>query len=194
MTTMKKALSTIALTAGVMGFALPVMAADYLIDTKGAHAAINFKVSHLGYSFVTGRFDDFGGSFSYDAAKPEATKVDVTIKTSSVNSNHAQRDKHLRSGDFLSTGQFPEARFVSTRLEALGDNTAKLYGTLTMKGISKDVVIDVNKHGEGKDPWGGYRAGFSGTTSIALADFKMMNLGPASANVELTLEVEGIKQ
>ena len=76
-------------------------AADYVIDSKGAHASINFKIQHLGYSWLTGRFNDFKGTFSYDDAAPSAAKIMVTIDTDSIDSNHAERDKHLKSPDFF---------------------------------------------------------------------------------------------
>ncbi|MGI9275620.1 MAG: YceI family protein [Endozoicomonas sp.] len=194
MKALKKTLAAAVLTAGAMSLSLPALAADYVIDTKGAHAFINFKVSHLGYSWVHGNFTDFTGSFTFDDKNPANSRVDVTIKTASVNSSHAERDKHLRGGDFLNVSKFPEARFVSTKVESTDGENARIYGTFTMKGISRDIVIDAVKVGEGKDPWGGYRAGFSGTTSLTMSDFKMMDLGPASANIEITLEVEGIRQ
>ncbi len=194
MLTLKKTLAATALSLSAVGLSVPAMAADYVIDTKGAHAFINFKVSHLGYSWVHGNFADFSGSFSYDENNPSAAKVDVTIKTASVDSHHAERDKHLRSGDFLAVKEFPEARFVSTNIESIDDKNAKITGNFTLKGISKELVIDAVKIGEGDDPWGGYRAGFTGTTELKLADFNMMNLGPASTTVYLTLEVEGIRQ
>ena len=90
-------------------------AADYVIDSKGAHASINFKIQHLGYSWLTGRFNDFKGNFSYDDKAPSAAKIMVTIDTGSIDSNHAERDKHLKSDDFLNVDDFPEAKFVSTK-------------------------------------------------------------------------------
>ncbi|WP_119968813.1 YceI family protein [Shewanella japonica] len=176
---------------------VPAMAnaADYKIDTQGAHASIQFKVNHLGYSFVTGRFNDFSGDFSYDANKVNDTKVKVTINTTSVDSNHAERDKHLRGSDFLNTGEFPKAEFVSTTVEDKGNGKVVVNGNLTLNGVTKPVVIDATVIGEGKDPWGGYRAGFVGTTEFAMKDFGIkMDLGPASANVSLDLVIEGIKQ
>ncbi len=178
--------------------ALPALApaADYAIDTKGAHAFIQFRIQHLGYSWLYGRFNTFDGTFSYDAKDPAASKVDVTIDTASIDSNHAERDKHLRSDDFLDVEKYPQARFVSTGFTDKGDGTATLSGDFTLHGVTKPIVIDVSKVGEGEDPWGGYRAGFSGTTTIKLADFGITkkNLGPASQEVELTLSVEGIRQ
>lgn len=170
-------------------------AADYLIDTKGAHAFIQFRIQHLGYSWLYGRFNEFGGEFSYDAKDPAGNKVSVDIRTASIDSNHAERDKHLRGDEFLDVGKYPQARFVSTRFEDQGDGTAILTGDLTLRGITRPVVIDVERIGEGEDPWGGYRAGFAGRTKFKLADFGITrDLGPASQEVELILSVEGVRQ
>ncbi|MDO6617566.1 MULTISPECIES: YceI family protein [unclassified Shewanella] len=170
-------------------------AADYKIDTQGAHASIQFKVNHLGYSFVAGRFNDFSGDFSYDAAKIADTNLNVTINTTSVDSNHAERDKHLRSADFLNTGAFPQAQYTSTSVEDQGNGKILVNGNLTLNGVTKPVAIAAEFVGEGQDPWGGYRAGFIGTTEFAMKDFGFkMDLGPASANVSLDLVIEGIKQ
>ncbi len=191
---LKNSVSAAVLAISSLGLSFPVVAADYNIDTKGAHAFINFKIQHLGYSWLHGRFDDFNGTFSFDKEKPASSTINVTIKTSSINSNHAERDKHLRSKDFLDTRNYPEAQFTSTRIEPLSGDHAKVYGTLTLKGIKKEIVMEVHKVGEGKDPWGGYRSGFSGTTSLALEDFGIKPLGPASTHVEMQLEIEGIRQ
>lgn len=169
-------------------------AADYTIDTKGAHASINFRIKHLGFSWLTGRFDQFSGTFSYDDKAPEASKVSVEIDTNSVNSNHAERDKHLRGSDFLDVTKFPKATFVSKSVTPAGDGKATITGDLTLRGVTKEVTIDASYVGGGADPWGGNRVGFTGTTKIALADYGInFNLGPASKEVELALEVEGVK-
>jgi polyisoprenoid-binding protein YceI len=191
----KKQLAILAMSSvGLM--ALPALADNYTIDTKGAHASINFSIKHLGYSILTGRFDTFSGEFSYDPAKPEASTVNVTIDTNSVNSNHAERDKHLRSADFLNVEKFPKATFVSKKVVVGSDkNEFDIIGDLTLNGVTKSVTIDVEKVGEGKDPWGSYRAGFKGETEIKLKDFNVkMDLGPASQVVKLELNVEGIKK
>ena len=194
---MKKQLAKLALVSTLVTAALlpTANAADYIIDSKGAHASINFKIQHLGYSWLTGRFDKFGGTFNYDAENIAASKIEVNIDTASVNSNHAERDKHLKSDDFLAVSAFSNAKFVSNSVTDKGDGKLAIAGTLTLHGVSKDIVIDAQKVGEGKDPWGGYRVGFSGTTNIGLTDFAIkMNLGPASNNVQLNLYIEGIKQ
>ena len=192
----KKTLVALAVS-GVAMMSLPSLAADYVIDTKGAHASINFAVKHLGYSVLTGRFDTFSGDFSYDPAKPETSSINVTIDTNSVNSNHAERDKHLRSADFLNVEKFPKATFVSTKVvvDAANKEAFDLVGDLTLNGVTKSVTLDVEKVGEGKDPWGGYRAGFQGSTEITMKDFNIkMDLGPASQTVKLQLYVEGVKK
>ncbi|SEA45360.1 YceI family protein [Microbulbifer marinus] len=169
-------------------------AAEYKIDTKGAHAFIQFRIKHLGYSWLYGRFDDFDGSFYYDDKAPEKSSVNVNIDVTSLNSNHAERDKHLRSADFLHTAKFPTATFKSTGFEPLSDGKAKLTGELTLRGVTKPITIDVTNIGGGKDPWGGYRQGFSGSTEFALEDFGIdYNLGPASQKVEMILDIEGVK-
>lgn len=191
----KKQLTILAMSSiGLL--AVPALADNYTIDTKGAHASINFSIKHLGYSILTGRFDTFSGEFSYDPAKPEASTVNVTIDTNSVNSNHAERDKHLRSADFLNVEKFPKATFVSKKVVVGSDkNEFDIIGDLTLNGVTKSVTIDVEKIGEGKDPWGSYRAGFEGETEIKLKDFNIkMDLGPASQVVKLQLNVEGIKK
>ncbi|MFV0367044.1 MAG: YceI family protein [Hyphomicrobiaceae bacterium] len=173
----------------------PVSAADYLIDEKGAHASINFRVKHLGFSWLTGRFDKFSGTFSYDEAKPEASKIRVEIDVASLNSNHAERDKHLRANDFLDVANHPTAVFESTSVTPDGNGKAKIAGKLTLRGVTKDIVIDAEHIGGGNDPWGGFRNGFAGKVSLPLKDYGIpYDLGPASQEVELDLNVEGIRQ
>ena len=194
---MKKTITKLAITSLLTGamFLPTANAADYVIDNKGAHASINFKIKHLGYSWLTGRFDKFDGKFSYDPANVSASKIEVNIDTSSVNSNHAERDKHLRSDDFLDVSAFANAKFVSESVTKKAGDKLEVKGVLTLHGVSKTITIDAQAVGEGKDPWGGYRAGFSGTTTIALTDFAIkMNLGPASTHVQLDLHIEGKKQ
>ncbi len=189
---MKKLLLAAALAASVTSVA---HAADYVVDTQGAHAFVQFKVSHLGYSWLHGRFNTFSGDFSYDSANLAASKIKLDIDTKSVDSNHAERDKHLRSGDFLNVEKHPKASFVSTKVVPGADGKFDLVGNFTLNGVTKEVTIAATKTGEGKDPWGGYRAGFHGTTSIKLSDFAIKNiLGPASETVYLDLVVEGVRK
>lgn len=172
-----------------------LMAEDYLIDTKDSHASINFKIPHLGYSWLVGRFDEFSGSFSYDEKDPSTTKVEVIVEIKSVDSNHAERDKHLRGKDLLYAKKYPRAEFVSTSVESRGGDRFVLKGDLTLRGVTRKIEIDVVMIGAGPDPWGGFRRGFSGVTQIDLEDYGILkDLGPASKSVDLLLHVEGIRQ
>ena len=181
-----------ALAIGITGTA---QAARYVIDTKGAHAFVQFKIPHLGYSMLLGRFNTFRGEFTYDEDNPDAASVTVEIDVTSIDSNHAERDKHLRDNDFLAVNDHPKAKFVSTEFKELGDGKAELTGNLTLKDVTRPISIAVNHIGHGPDPWGGYRRGFEGTTKLTLSDFGIdYNLGPASREVELYLSIEGIRE
>lgn len=170
-------------------------AADYVIDTEKAHAFIQFRISHLGFSWLLGRFNDFSGTFAYDEENPAASHVEVIIDTASIDSNHAERDRHLRGEDFLHVGKYPQARFVSTGYEVTGEDTGVLSGELTLHGVTREIDIEVRQTGHGRDPWGGYRRGFEGSTTLTLADYGIdYDLGPASRQVELFLSIEGIRQ
>jgi polyisoprenoid-binding protein YceI len=179
--------------AAFLALAPASQAADFGIDP--AHSSVEFRVQHLGFSWLSGRFDTLSGGFSFDAASPAAASVKVEIDTASVNTNHAERDKHLKSGDFLNVEANPKAMFESTGIEVTGERTATIKGNLTLNGVTKEVAITAEYVGGGDDPWGGHRQGFHGTTKIALADFGIVyDLGPASREVELTLNVEGIRK
>lgn len=167
----------------------------YAFDKKDDHQFITFKISHLGYSWLYGRFNDFDGQFVYDAENPENSSVNVVIDTSSVDSNHAERDKHLRSEDFLYADEHPEASFKSKRVVVDDEGEADIVGDFTLRGVTREVTLDVEMLGHGKDPWGGYRMGFEAETELRLEDFGIpMNLGEASETVEIIISVEGIRQ
>ncbi|MDO9623487.1 MAG: YceI family protein [Pseudomonas sp.] len=191
---LKKTLAALALGSALLGAGYAT-AADYAIDKQGQHAFVNFKISHLGYSWLYGTFKDFDGSFSFDDKNPEASKVSVVLNTASVDTNHAERDKHIRSDDFLSVGKHPTATFESTSVKSTGEGTADITGNLTLNGVTKPVVIAAAFIGQGSDPWGGYRAGFEGSTMLKLKDFAIeKDLGPASTEVELIISVEGVRK
>lgn len=176
-------------------FASAKAAETYVIDTQGQHAFVEFRIKHLGYSWLYGRFNDFSGAFVVDRENPANSRVEVEIDTASVDTNHAERDKHLRNENFLNVDAHPKARFVSTAVEPAGDGKGVIKGDLTLNGVTRPIEIAVDEIGHGPDPWGGYRAGFLGKTTLKLADFAIdYDLGPASRTVELTLSIEGVRQ
>ncbi len=182
-----------ALAAAALAFSAAAgQAADYTIDS--GHSFVQFKISHIGVSWMIGTFETVSGSFTYDAeAGPEAQSVSVEIDTASVDTNHAERDKHLRSADFLNVDEHPTATFVSTGYEGDAEGGV-MNGDLTLHGVTRPIAIAVKKVGEGKDPWGGYRAGFEGRVTITRADYGMgYNLGSASESMDLHLFIEGTR-
>jgi len=189
---MKKTL----LAAGLaLTFAVPfgANAADYVIDTKGAHSSVNFKVSHLGYGFIKGRFNNFDGEFYYDPSDIAASKINVVVDTTSLDSNHAERDKHLRSSDFIDASKFGTATFTSTKVVDQGDGNLEVTGDMTLYGQTKPVIVKAAFIGAGKDPWGGERAGFMGTTRLELKEFGVPTMGPATY-ADMEFYVEGVKK
>lgn len=192
---MNKLLLNTAVSAALVLSASAVNAAEYIIDTKGAHAFVNFKIKHLGYSWLHGRFNTFDGEFNYDAEKPNASQIMVNIDTTSLDSNHAERDKHLRGKDFLNVDKYPTATFKSTNITFNNDDSGKVTGDFTLHGVTKSITFEIDKIGEGQDPWGGYRVGFEGETSLKLSDYGInYNLGPASTHVDIGLFIEGIRK
>lgn len=170
-------------------------AEQYVLDTKGSHAFIQFKIKHLGYSWLMGRFNTFSGGFSLDKDAIEKSSVNVDIDVSSLDSNHAERDKHLRGSDFFDVSKHPKASFVSTKIEKTGDSTANITGNLTLKGVTKPVILATTYIGGGNDPWGGHRQGFEATTEIRLKDFGIdYDLGPASQTAQIYISAEGIRK
>ncbi|AHG22217.1 hypothetical protein Z042_23370 [Chania multitudinisentens RB-25] len=187
--------TVLSLTAGALmlssGFAL---AANYNIDKQGQHAFIEFRIQHLGYSWLYGTFKDFDGSFTFDEKDPSKDRVNVTINTASIDTNHAERDKHLRGADFLNVEKHKQAKFESTEVKKDGEGFA-VVGNLTLNGVTKPVTLDAKLIGQGNDPWGGYRAGFEASGKIKLKDFNItQDLGPASQEVELIISVEGVRE
>ncbi len=167
----------------------------YLIDTRGAHAFVQFKISHLGFSWLYGRFNEFEGEFHFDPNDPSNSSVEVTIQTGSVDSNHERRDNHLRNEDFLHVEEFPEAHFRSTSFRHIEGERYHMTGEFTLLGHTRELDIEVEHVGAGVDPWGTYRRGFTGRTTFALADFGIdYDLGPEAEIIEIILDVEGILQ
>jgi polyisoprenoid-binding protein YceI len=161
------------LLAAVIATSATATAATYVIDDAkaGAHSQIDVKVNHIGVSWVKGRFNNFEGTFEYDKSKPNDSSVQVTIDTQSFDSNHAKRDKHVMSDDFLNAAKFPTATFKSTSIKSTGEGVYKVSGDFNLHGVTKAVAFDANLIGEGDSPWGDYRAGFEGSVNLVFSDF-----------------------
>ena len=152
-----------------------------MIDTKGGHASILFRTKHLGYSWLTGRFNTFSGNFSFDADNPVNNSINVDIDVRSIDSNHAERDKHLRSEKYLQVDSFPDAKFASKSITPNDDNGLTVVGDFTLHGVTKEISFEATEIGAGNDPWGGYRRGFEGKTTLNFADYGYtFLLGPAT--------------
>lgn len=160
-------------------------AAAKTFDIDPHHTSVTFRVRHL-FTKVNGRFDKFDGKIEFDPAKPERVKVQGSIDVASINTNVDKRDEHLRSKDFFNAEKFPKITFVSTKTSDVDpkSKTGKLHGDLTIHGVTKPVVLDVAFLGEGTDPYGNRKAGFSATTTINRKDFGL--------NWNETLETGGV--
>jgi len=170
-------------------------AEQYIVDVKGAHASIEFRTLHLGYSWLVGRFNEFSGQFTFDDENPENNTITIDINVDSIDSNHAERDKHLRSDDYLDTEKFPDAKFASTKIIPSAAGGYEVTGDFTLHGVTKSISFNAKQVGSGDDPWGGYRRGFEAETEIAFADYGYeFNLGPATKTAIIRLYLEGIKQ
>jgi polyisoprenoid-binding protein YceI len=141
----------------------------WTLDTT--HSGIAFSVRHMVVAKVRGRFASWSGTVELDEADIARSRVDVQIDASSIDTGNAQRDEHLRSGDFFDVQQFPSLRFSSRRVEAVSDERLRVVGDLSLHGVTREVTLDVERGGQAKDPWGNRRAGFAATTSILRSDF-----------------------
>jgi polyisoprenoid-binding protein YceI len=164
------------------------------------HSAIGFSVRHMVISKVKGRFSKWSAELTLDE---DVTRSNVTVKidAGSIDTGVEQRDNHLRSTDFFDTATFPELVFQSRKVERAGSDHLKVTGDLTIRDVTREVVLEVETTGEARDPWGNVRAGFLGKTSI---DRKAFGLGwnqileagglLVGDRVDIELEIEAVRQ
>ncbi|MBC6983734.1 YceI family protein [Caulobacter sp. 17J80-11] len=165
-----------------------VQAGTYAIDP--AHSKITWKVSHLGYSTYVGQFAKVEGVLHLDAKNPAASKINVTIDTTSVGTLNPALDKHVKSGEFLDVEKFPVATFNSTQVQPTGPKTAKITGDLTLRGVTRPATVDVTFNQAGTNPLDKrYSLGFAGEAKIKRSDFGITTYIPAVGD-EVTLEIE----
>jgi polyisoprenoid-binding protein YceI len=165
-----------------------------------AHTEAAFAVKHLMISTARGRFGLVDGTVEFDPADLASATAQVTIDASSIDTREAQRDAHLRSADFFDVEKYPSLTFKSRKVDQIKGDTFKLIGDLTIKDITREVVLDVTSHGFEKDPWGGERTGFSAETSISRKEFgllwnQILETGGLAVGdvVKITLDVELVK-
>ena len=187
------ALATLAVCA-------PAIAADTFTVDK-AHSEVTFRVRHLGISNVSGRFTEFDGAVQIDQAKPEASSVEFTIQTASVNTANEGRDKHLRSADFFDAEKFPTITFKSSKVAAAGKDRYSVTGSFTMRGVTKEITLPVALLGFGKGMRGEDRAAFEIQTAVNRQDYgvnwnRALDTGGVvvSDEVNVLINIEAVKK
>ncbi len=165
-----------------------------------AHTTVEFSVKHLMISTVRGHFGAVTGTIVLDEGNPAASTATAEIDVTSIDTRQEQRDAHLRSPDFFDVEQFPSIKFQSTRVEALGGGRYNVHGSLTIRDVTREVVLETTDEGRGGDPWGGQRAGFSATTKIDRRDFGLgwnqaLETGGVLVgnDIKISLEVQAVK-
>ncbi len=169
-------------------------------DIDVGHSAIHFWVRHMVISKVHGRFARWQGALQLDPQDLTRSSVDVTIEAASIDTQVADRDAHLKSPDFLDVAKFPELRFTSRRIEKAGAGY-RVTGDLTLHGVTREVTLEAEYAGTGKDPWGNERAGFSAKAALDRREFGLvwnaaLETGGVlvGEKVEITIELEAVKK
>jgi len=187
------------LLAALVLAATPALAGEsYAVDKT--HSDALFTIRHL-MSKVTGKFTDVEGAIQIDRARPESSSVEFKIKTASIDTANKRRDDHLRSPDFFDAASHPEIVFKSTKVKATGKDAFEVAGTLTIRGVSKEVTLPVAFLGEAKDPWGNDRIGFEVQTTLNRKDYDIVWNQTLDAGgyvlgdeVKVTVNLEAIKK
>jgi polyisoprenoid-binding protein YceI len=151
--------------------AVPVSTRTFTIDK--AHSEATFQVRHL-LTKVRGHFADFAGTIQFNDEAPEQSSVSLTILSASIDTNTTDRDRHLRSEDFFFVNKHPVITFVSSRITKKGSDEYDVRGTLTIRGVAKEISLPVTFLGHAKDPWGNARLGFEAETTINRKEFGLM--------------------
>ncbi len=176
-------------------FLLPALASAEVKSFKvdPAHSNVGFSIRHL-MSKVRGAFGQFEGTIQYDPANPSASSVSFTVQAASIDTQHEDRDKHLRSPDFFDVEKFPTLTFKSTSVKAAGDGQLEVTGDLTIHGVTKSVTVPVEVLGMGPHPRGGQVAGFESEFTVNRKDFgivwnRILDAGGALLGDEVTIEL-----
>ena len=192
----------IASISTIIALALPTFAFATTWTIDPDHSNVGFKVRHLMVSNVKGNFDKHTATVEINDKDITKSKVEVSIDTNSINTNVQKRDEHLRSADFFDVAKYPMMTFVSKKVAKAGKDRLKVTGDLTLHGVTRQVVLDVDAISkESKDPWGNIRRGTTATTKIDRKDFGLIwNKGLETGGVlvgdeiTITLEIEMIRK
>jgi len=165
----------------------------YSVDAS--HSEIGFSVRHMMFAKVRGQFKTWSAKLAYDAASPAKSTIEVEVDTASVDTREGQRDGHLRSGDFFDSEKFPKMIFKSKRIEPAGTSRYALVGDLTIRDVTREIRLDVEQTGSGKDPWGNARLGFSAKGAIARSEWGLqwnqaLEAGGVLVSDKVEIEVE----
>lgn len=191
MSNFKKLITALALTS-LANFSFAAIApGSYVIDS--AHTSVNFSVDHMGYTKLSGRFNDISGNI--EISNKNSSSLSVIITTASIDTNHSKRDEHLRSPDFFNSKQFPEIKFFSPLSSKKNHENGKIMGEIEILGVTKPVELTLVKGNEGKDPWGLYRIGYTASTVIKRSDFGMNFMqGGVGDDITLVIQVEATRK
>jgi polyisoprenoid-binding protein YceI len=166
-----------------------------------SHTRAVFSVRHMMISNVHGQFDNVAGTVDFDEARPTQSSVDVQIEAASIDTRDERRDGHLKSADFLDAEHYPYLTFKSKRSEVIDDTHGRLYGDLTIRGVTREVVLAVEYNGQAKGPYGQVSAGFTASTKINRKDWGLTwNMGLETGGVlvgdtvNISIELEIVKQ
>ncbi|MHB8873010.1 MAG: YceI family protein [Myxococcaceae bacterium] len=182
--------------------AAPALAGAATWELDSSHSSASFAVRHLMVSTVRGDFGKTTGTLELDEKDVSKSKVEAAIEVTTINTRDAKRDEHLRSAEFFDVAKYPTITFKSKKVEKAGKGQLKVTGALTIRGVTKDVVLDVEYAGtEAKDPWGNIKQGATATTRINRSDFgltwnKALETGGVAVGdeVKITLDVEMAKK
>jgi polyisoprenoid-binding protein YceI len=178
----------------VLGASASALASDWDVDSS--HSRVGFGVRHMMVSTVHGSFTKYTGTIALDDADISRSRAHLEIDVTSIDTGNAKRDEHLKSADFFDVGKFPKMVFDSTKIEKHGADGLVISGNLTIKNVTRPVVLNVaGLTGEVKDPWGGTRRGATATAKINRKDFgltwnKGLETGGVVVGDEVTLELE----